>query len=233
MRPGGRLGLQNRMRPDVRRVGWVRFPCTPARLGQAILPAMRLTTNVPAIRRAVVLAALVLAAAASPAWAQDPPLPPVPRPVAMPDTAAQPLSPRRAFAYSFLLPGYSQSVLGRHRAAALLVLTEGIAITMIRESVANVREARRLGGDSIVVSFVDGAGQRLTAPQVAPPVFDADFVRTRQRHLEDWVALLIANHLFAGLDAYVAANLWDFPAQLSLRSGGAVHGMVLSANLRW
>ena len=145
------------------------------------------------------------------------------------DTLRPPLSPRRAFFYSFLAPGYSQSVLGRHKAATSFILVEAITISMIRESAADLHEARRMQNDSVVVSYVDASGN--PGLVVAPPRFgDAD-VHTRAAHVEDWIALLVANHLFAGADAFVAANLWDVPARLGLRM--LPHGAVLSASLKW
>ena len=140
------------------------------------------------------------------------------------------MSPRRAFLYSALLPGYSQSILGRNKAAALMLFVEAMSITMIRESAADVREARRLRGDSIVVSYVDpGTGAADTT--FTHRYFDAELIKSRQSHVEDWIALLIANHLFSGAEAYVAANLWDIPGQLSIRArpgGGAEVGASLS-----
>ena len=47
-----------------------------------------------------------------------------------------PIAPRRAFFYSFLVPGYSQAVLGRNKAAAAFMLVEAISLAMIRESAA-------------------------------------------------------------------------------------------------
>lgn len=153
----------------------------------------------------------------------------VPKAAPTGDSLRPPLSPRRAFFYSFLAPGYSQSVLGRHKAATSFVLVEAITIAMIRESAADLHEARRMVNDTVVVSYVDVSG----APGVvvAPPRFaDAD-VHTRAAHVEDWIALLVANHLFAGADAFVAANLWDVPARLGFRM--FPHGAVLSASLKW
>ena len=98
---------------------------------------------------------------------------------------------------------------------------------MIRESAADLHEARRMANDTVVVSYADASGN----PTVVPPRFgDAD-VHTRAAHVEDWIALLVANHLFAGADAYVAANLWDVPARLGLRM--LPHGAVVSASLKW
>jgi hypothetical protein len=140
---------------------------------------------------------------------------------------APPLSPRRAFLYSLLLPGYSQSVLGRPTAGALFVLTESIAIAMLRESKADLNEARRLRTDSVVVIGVDANGQPITHQSF----YSDGLVNIRRGHVEDWVAFLIANHLFAGADAYVAAHLWDLPTQVSVRP--APSGAVVAARFTW
>lgn len=125
-----------------------------------------------------------------------------------------PLSPRRAFLYSLLLPGYAQSVLGRNRAGALEMAFEAVALTMVRISAADVREARRLRADSIAVSYVDAAGNARTTYE--PTIYTNALIRARRSHLEDWLAVLIGNHLFAAADAFVAANLWDLPAEVSV-----------------
>jgi hypothetical protein len=139
-----------------------------------------------------------------------------------------PLSPRRAFLYSLLLPGYGQSVLGRPGAGTIFVLTESIAIAMLRESRADLAEARALKGDTLVVLGVDpDTGEPIT--QRSP--FDQELIDVRRGHVEDWVAFLFANHLFAAADAYVAAHLWDLPAQISLRQG--IGGPIVAARLQW
>ena len=48
--------------------------------------------------------------------------------------------------------------------------------------------------------------------------FGNDQVKTRRAHVEDWIALLVANHLFAGADGFVAANLWDVKPKLAFRA---------------
>jgi hypothetical protein len=131
------------------------------------------------------------------------------------DSLRAPLGPRRAFFYSFLVPGYSQAVLGRNKAAAAFTLVEAISLAMIRESAADVHEARRTVNDSVIVSYVDAVGTASITK--ATPRFGDQQVHTRLAHVEDWIALLVANHLFAGADAFVAANLWDVPLRLGLR----------------
>jgi hypothetical protein len=155
-----------------------------------------------------------------------------PRPPAV-DTSTRPvvkppLSPRRAFLYSLVLPGYAQSVLGRPTAGALFVLSESIGIALLRESQADLGEARRLRTDSVVVVGTDASGAPITRPS---PYSDA-LVRVRRGHVEDWIAFLIANHLFAAADGYVGANLWDLPSQMSVNRepNGRT---VLAARVSW
>jgi hypothetical protein len=151
---------------------------------------------------------------------------------ARPDSLRPPLGPRRAFFYSFLLPGYSQSVLGRHKAAAGFMLFEAIAIGMLRESAADVHQARRMERDTLVLSWVDASGNPLFLPDTISPRYTSREVHTRLAHLEDWTAILIANHLFAGADAFVAANLWDVGMRLGLRA--LPQGRTaLTASFRW
>jgi hypothetical protein len=158
---------------------------------------------------------------------------PKPPTAELPDSLRPPLSPRRAFLYSFVAPGYGQAILGRHKAAALMLFVEGLSIAMIRESAADVSEARRLAQDTtagVVVSWVDPAtGNALKVTR--PPLFTSGLVKSRQSHVEDWAAFLIANHLFSGADAYVAANLWDVPAQLALRP--VPNGAAIVVSIDW
>ena len=138
-----------------------------------------------------------------------------------------PLSPKRAFLYSLVLPGYAQSVLNRPTAGAIFVLTESIAIAMLRESAADLRQAKRLATDSLIVVGFDEAG----VPVTQASAYTQSFIDVRRGHVEDWAAFLIANHLFAAADAYVAAHLWDLPSQISIKSSST--GTVVAARLRW
>jgi hypothetical protein len=145
------------------------------------------------------------------------------------DSLVPPIAPRRAFFYSFMLPGYSQTILGRHKAAAGFLFVEAMSLVMIRESAADTHEARRAADDTIIVSYVDANGNPAKITQV--PHFGATEIHSRNAHVEDWVALLIGNHLLAGADAFVAAHLWDVPARLGFRRTG--NGTALSLSVRW
>lgn len=134
-----------------------------------------------------------------------------------------PISPRRAFLTSLLLPGYGQSVLGRKRSGAMLLAMEALAVVMVRESALGIREARRVATDSIIVAYVDGTGA--AAVKYERTAFPRALIKARKSHLEDWIAVLVANHLFSGTDALVSAVLWDLPAEV------AVSGERRSANV--
>jgi hypothetical protein len=139
-----------------------------------------------------------------------------------------PLSPRRAFLYSLLVPGYGQSRLGRPIAGALFVFTESIALAMLRESNAELREARVFRRDT-----VENIGND---PVTGNPVmqrtsYNDELISIRRGHVEDWIAFLLANHLFAGADAYVGAHLWDLPSQVSVEP--TPRGAAVVARIRW
>jgi hypothetical protein len=100
-----------------------------------------------------------------------------------------PISPGGAFLRSLLLPGWGQAVLGRHLTGALFVTFEGAAVAMVWKSEWQLRFA----------------------------VEREKYVKSHRQEREDWITLLVFNHLFAAAEAYVAANLWDFPKGLHVR----------------
>ena len=109
--------------------------------------------------------------------------------------------------------------LGKKNAARFYIAVEAVGIAMTVKSVQALREAKRGVGDSTVVEWevdpVTGDSVPLTWE---PGRFTPERVNARRTHVEDWVALIIFNHLLSAADAYVAANLWDFPAKVSVRA---------------
>ena len=195
------------------------------------------------LTRAAIAIAIVMPARSAFAQVQDttriPPAPtvtPSTRP-AVGDTVQSsaelqpPLSPRRAFLYSLAVPGYAQSVLGRGRTGTLLMAFEALSLVMIREMHANVREARRFAADSVIVSYVNPDGT--AGVRYERTTFPTSLVRSRRDQAEDWIAVLIANHLFAAADAYVAALLWDLPAEMAVQASPRRGGAQLELRLRW
>ena len=61
--------------------------------------------------------------------------------------------------------------------------------------------------------------------------YTQQLVDVRRGHVEDWIAFIIANHLFAGADGYVAAHLWDLPTQISVEPKH--DGVVVAARIQW
>ena len=166
---------------------------------------------------ALLVAAVTLAA---PLAAQNPPARVRPAPAdtagrAPGDTAAQggdtarvrpvrgdsvrpvpPVTPGGAFLRSLILPGWGQARLGRNVTGGLFLVWEGVCATMVWKAQWQLDYAR--ARDKFVASH------------------------TQER--EDWIVLLVFNHFLSAAEAWVSANLYDFPATLKVRRlpGGAV-----------
>ena len=139
--------------------------------------------------------------------------------------ARPPISPRRALVYSLLLPGYAQSRLKRPTASIMFAIAEVLSIGMGRKAALDLREARAAPSDSFPTGFsADTVTGVITATGYTRNRLVAR-VGARRTHYEDWLAAIIFNHIISGADAYVAANLWDFNANVAItptRNGAAV-----------
>ena len=150
-------------------------------------------------------------------------------------TGAPPLTPRRAFLYSLFAPGSAQSILGRPTAGSIFIAAEGGAFAMIAKSVNDLRAARAIADDSVVSSYAIPVGGTEPLPvyrRTAGALRARSRIPARRAHVEDWITILIVNHFLAGADAYVAANLWDVPTDVSVAPspGG---GVQVGARLSW
>jgi hypothetical protein len=110
-----------------------------------------------------------------------------------------PTPPLAAMARSMLLPGWGQAMMGRRVTGAGFVFWEGVTLTM------TLKASHQLRYDEAINSTK---------------------VDKKRQEVQDWLVLLVFNHLFAGAEAFVAAQLWDFPAQVELRPvpGGVAAG---------
>ncbi len=54
--------------------------------------------------------------------------------------------------------------------------------------------------------------------------YDSARVAARKTHLEDWIAVIIFNHLLSATDAFVAAQLWDLHAHIHPMTGMSSDG---------
>ena len=133
-----------------------------------------------------------------------------------------PISSRRAFLYSFLVPGLGQARLDRPNGGALFATVELAAITMAMKSRDDLRFAEQAKAPLVTAWTIatDTLGNRTLVPTDSIPNRYASRLRARRVHYEDWIAVLVFNHLFAGADAFVAAQLWDMPVRGSLRAAG-------------
>ena len=137
---------------------------------------------------------VVLAVTAGPLAAQDPTVAPAtPRrvPVAIADSAQLRPKPLNYFFRSLLIPGWGQASLDRKLTGGIFVAFEGIALGMALKSHYELRYLERTNSARV-------AGKR--AEQ------------------QDWFFLVGVNHLFAALEAFVSANLYDFPGDLRMRA---------------
>ena len=181
---------------------------------------------IPSTRLVVALVAPVgvpLAAQQRDSVSATQPPPSVAKPLTQRGRFTPPLTPKRAFMYSSLLPGLGQSRLDHGTSGALFASIELAAIVMMRRSQMDLREARRYQIDTLPNQYLV-AGDSVIKNGVFTNRFTRDLVRTRRLHVEDWMAVVAFNHLFAGADAFVSAQLWDVPVELSAypRPSGAV-----------
>ncbi len=154
----------------------------------------------------------------------------------------RPISPGSAFLGSFLLPGYSQSKLQRPTAMVIFAGMEVVGWAMLRRSVIDLRRAKRFARDSVVSEYsVDATtGIVLRDSTTGKPLllsietdqFSEALIPARQRHVEDWAAIIIFNHLIAGVDALVASHLWEVPVRI--RASSTQDGQLrLGGSLKW
>jgi hypothetical protein len=157
------------------------------------------------------------------------------------DTTRPPISPRRAFLYSLLVPGSAQSILQRPNVGAIFFGFEVAGIALAAKAANDLRYARAHARDSIVLRYEVDAVTGLPVldddgnPKVAEYArnrYAGQRVKARRTHLEDWYALLAFNHLFAGAEAFVAAQLWDLPAHVGFRLLPSGESMIM-ATVPW
>jgi hypothetical protein len=121
------------------------------------------------------------------------------------DTLVRPISPMGAFWRSFLLPGWGQARLNRKLTGGIFVGWEGVTLGMSLKTRHELAYLRRTG---------------------------SGHAESKRREHEDWIVLLVFNHLFAGLEAYVSAHLADFPEDLRIQAVPGGVGATVSVPFR-
>ncbi len=231
------------------RAGWVRFPHSPATIAfsSLIIAASAALPKSTAAAQGVdsALTGIGPRTLCKPPGRDSTRVPSVPRVViagqvqrALPDCKV-PLSPRAALVRSLLVPGLGQFQLSRPKAGALFVATEVGSIGMVLKSRSDLNRATAARRDTTIVPVLDASGKPVIDPVTGLPKTIglvknknlADRVRARRTHLEDWIAGIVFNHLFSGADAWVAANLADFNANVDITSVG--RGIQIAARFTW
>jgi hypothetical protein len=101
-----------------------------------------------------------------------------------------PITPGGAFLRSLILPGWGQARLQRNVTGGIFLGWEAVCAAMVWKAEWQLQYARARG----------------------------KFVASHTQEREDWIVLLVFNHLLAGAEAYVSANLYDFPKALKIRA---------------
>ena len=152
----------------------------------------------------------------------------------LPRTLGPPISPKTAFLSSLILPGLGQARLDRSYAGALFFSVEAVAFQMARQAEIDLKYAEAHSHDStlVVQSYqTDSLGQ-VVHDSTGRPIpgtyayarYDSARVAARKTHLEDWIAVIIFNHLLSATDAFVAAQLWDLRAHVHPMTGMSSDG---------
>ena len=163
------------------------------------------------------------------------PVKPTPSLVVPKPAGAPPITPRRAFLYSLAFPGTGQSILSRPTAGSIFIAAEAGTLGMIAKSVYDLRAARAIVHDSVVIGYTaptDGTAPAPIFHRTAGALRAQTRIPARRAHVEDWVTILIVNHFLSGAEAYVAANLWDVPTDVSVTASPS-GGIGRAARLSW
>lgn len=193
-------------------------PLRPDHVGLGGFDSHTLPPRRGPVGRAVLLGMLLLvaAAAAGPLRAQTadsarlgPTVPVDSQPLPQDTLHRPPISSKHALLESLFLPGWGQASLHRSTAGGIFAALEVTSIAMLVQSKKELAAARQMAGDSVLAPTGGYAANRF-----------AGLIPARKQAVEDWTALLIATHLFAGADAFVAAQLWDVPVEVHGQSDG-------------
>jgi hypothetical protein len=120
---------------------------------------------------------------------------------------AAPVSPMSAFFRSLTVPGWGQAKLDRRLTGGIFIAFEGIALGMA------VKADREL-------AYIKARGD------------SAEAIDNKRQEREDWITLIVFNHLFAALDAFVGSHLYDFPDDVKLRAAPSGYGAAISVPFR-
>ncbi|MEO5510935.1 MAG: hypothetical protein ABIV28_01825 [Longimicrobiales bacterium] len=139
---------------------------------------------------------------------------------------------RNAFARALILPGWGHFGLGATRRGMVFVALEGTSWFMLVKTLTKLNQAQNkadgfeaVASDSLNILMAgDTAKARILAD---PDAFEAalaanpqviasrNLVGSRKEQRQDWITYTLFFTMASAVDAYVAANLRDFPVDVS------------------
>ena len=162
------------------------------------------------MRRFVLIWALLLCAGS--AAAQDT--------VAVRDTVGPRVAPSTALMRSLLVPGWGQFSVGATKRGVFFVALQGTSYYMLARTLSRLGDAEdheaeqvALARDSIL-ALEDTSNLQLRIDSVDAVIGARSLVNSRERQRQDWIAYTLFFTFASGIDAFVAAHLADFPAQI-------------------
>jgi hypothetical protein len=196
-------------------------------------------------RRLIVILALATFAAAAPAHAQQrdtttqrrdttahAPAKTQVGDTAAADTMPKHITPRSAFFRSVLLPGWGQLSVGANRRAVAFITLQStswymLVKTLNKVSAAHKRinEVRAIAKDSLLADTTTAAKTRYANADSLKLAIDTftivknkqKLLHSREEQRQDWITYTLFLTLASGVDAFVAAQLADFPATITTR----------------
>ena len=118
-----------------------------------------------------------------------------------------PVSPLGAFFRSLAIPGWGQAKLDRRLTGGIFLGFEGIALGMAIKADRELQYMKARGDST-------------------------ESIENKRQEREDWITLVVFNHLFAALDGFVGSHLYDFPDEVKLRASPKCFGAVVTIPFR-
>ena len=151
------------------------------------------------------------------------------------------VSPRSALFRSLLIPGWGQLSVHAYARGAFFIAAQGASWYMLVKSSSRLSDAKDTRDESVAFTS-DTLQARMAQDSVlrkqleVPGAFDArvdqdttvqrlrGLVESRDQQRQDWITYTLFFTLASGVDAYVAAQLADFPATIDAQptTGGGV-----------
>ena len=170
--------------------------------------------------------------------ARGPRRPPPAMPTELPSLEGRP-SARGAMIRSFILPGWGQASYDRYTRGGVYFmghLGNGFMIfkTLTSLDEAQDREDRwvQVTRDSLVTAGAPADSIDALIDADADVLHVRRLVSAREEQREDWIALGVFWMLISGVDAYVTAQLADFPASIGAVIDGRRVGVVVTVPAR-